>query len=470
MATPEQLLDAGLNEISRTTGLDRLWTYYEGKNETPFAPVGVNAEYESLRSMSALPLVRLAVRTPCQRLRVDGLRSGVDAAADKETWDIWKYNHLDARQRVLYVHALVYGYGVASVWPNQEDRSKPFIKVEDPNNLYLHKNPADPFTLDYVVKAYTERVAEEGDEGLDVAMLYTAGYVYRYETTYKGSDWTMVKRMVNPLGRVPFVLFAPERDACGTSTSMVQALVPMQRAIDTMRFNLLLAAQFAAFRQRVIVGYDPVQRDADGNIMFKRDTDGELVLDSNGNPVPIVNSPGRAGVDRMIVFPGSETKVFDMQESDLTNYVSALDMLVASFASVAQVPPQYLVGDFKNVSGDLMVATEATLRSFVADLQISFTDSWEEVFMLAGTARGAEYDDLATEVIWADAEPKSLTQVASAAAQMVPNGAPMRMFLEMIPGATQDKVNRWMGYGTEALQRALQNDLAAGVGPKPELE
>lgn len=466
MTSTDSMLANGLSELSSDTKSDIRWDYYEGANERPFAPQGVNTEYEALRRMSALPLIRLAVRTPCQRLRVGGIRMDSLGSNDAESWRIFGANRLNSQQRTFYVHGLVYGYGIASVWPNVADPSTPHIRVEDPQKVYLHHDVANPMFIDYAVKVYTERESSPEDDGLEVAYVYTADTVYRYEAAYGSDDFTLVKTMANPLKKVPFVEFCPERDANGETTSMVDALVPQQRAIDTMRFDLLLAAQFAAFRQRVIVGYDPVARDADGNIVFKRDADGELVVDSNNNPIPVVNSPGKPGVDRLMVFPGSETKVFDLAESDLTNYVTALDMLVASFASTAQVPPQYLVGDFKNVSGDLMVATEATLRSFVSDLQTTYNDAWAEVFELVNVARGSDLPPVATQVVWTDAEPKSLTQVASAASQMVPNGAPMRMFLEMLPGSTQADVDRWMNMSNDALNRALGADLAADVGPK----
>ncbi|NKS66772.1 phage portal protein [Rhodococcus hoagii] len=170
----------------------------------------------------------------------------------------------------------------------------------------------------------------------------------------------------------------------------------------------------------------------------------------------------------MLVFPGTDTKIFDLPESDLGNYVTALDMLVATFAAVAQVPPQYLIGDFKNVSGDLMVATEATLRSLVTDLQTSYGESNKDVVRLAAIARGDDADELSDlEVDWSDADPKNINQLASAAAQMVPNGAPLKMFLEQWPGSTPRTVERWMTDAKDEMSRAIAGDFAAiGAGPK----
>lgn len=468
--TADDLMRRGVEKIKSTTADDTRWAHYEGTGADIYAPKGVNAEYLALQDMAGLPLIRLAVRTPCQRLRAEGIRVGTNTGAlDKSLLDVWRYNKLDSRQRTVYVHGLVFGYGVVSVWPNTAFQARPLVRVESPQNLAIVYREDDPSEIDYVVKLVeVEADHTSGRPASATAWLYTAASVRRFEGS-NSADLSLVKESPNPLKRIPFVVFAPEANLHGEATSMVDALIPQQRAIDTMRFNLLLAAQFAAFRQRVVSGFDPVRRDADGNPVYRLDEDGEQIIDQDGYPVPIIDSPGSAGVDRLFVFPGADTKVFDLAESDLTNYVAALDMLVASFASTAQVPPQYLVGDFKNVSGDLMTATEATLRSFVADLQTQYGDSWLEVFELVAIAADLGDLPLGAQLIWADSEPKSLQQIASAASQMIPNGAPLRMFLEMMPGATVDKVDRWIAQSQSALDRALGGDLAAGeYGPKPD--
>lgn len=470
--TPEDLRDLGIARLGAVKAKEQnRRAYADGKHELPFAPQGVNVEYEALRDMSPVPLIRLALRTPVQRLRIGGIRTGASESTDKATWDVWQFNRLDSRQRIVYLDGLVYEKGgVVSVWPNAADPDRPFIRVEDPLRVHVEPDPEDPFSALWAVKRWAETATTPLGQKYDrqVVLVYSDGFVWRYETTGPSTAYELVDVFDNPLGRVPFVRFVPEVDSNGSGTSMVDALIPMQRAVDTIRFDLLLAAQFAAFRQRVVVGYDPVLRDEEGNPVVQKDAEGNPILDANGMSQPITASPGRVGVDRLLVFPGDSTKVFDLDESNLANYVTALDMLLATFASTAQVPPQYLVGDFKNVSGDLMVATEATLLSFVTDLQTAYGESWEQVFTLANIARGASELPLATEVVWDDASPKSIAAIGSAMAQMVPNGAPARMFLEMLPGATQQKVERWMGMSQDALQRALAGDLAAMTGPKPE--
>lgn len=463
----KDMLEKGTAALAnRATDYQLRQDAYAGKHPLPFAPEGVSEEYLALRKMAALPLIRLSVRTTCQRLRAGGVRTGHGEKVDRGLWRMWQRNNLGSRQRILYSDGLVHDGGIVSVEINPKESSRPLIRPESPKSVHVEPDPADPFSSLWALKTWTE-----GD--ITVAVVWTADEVARFETDRSSlvatTDWRHIGTQPNTLGAVPFVTFVPEIDALGDGVSLVDALLPMQKAIDTMRFNLLLAAQFAAFRQRVITGFDPVIRDDDGNPLVKRDANGEPVLDSDGLETPIVRSPGKVGVDRALVFPGADTKITDLQESNLSNYRVVLDHLVATFASVAQVPPQYLVGDFKNVSGDLMVATEATLRSLVMDLQTAFGESIKEVIRLAHRAAGGDESLLEdVEVDWADADPKSMSQIASAASQMIPSGAPLQMFLEQWPGATPQTVARWIELARQEAERVMAGDFSSmDTGPKP---
>jgi hypothetical protein len=88
------------------------------------------------------------------------------------------------------------------------------------------------------------------------------------------------------------------------------------------------------------------------------------------------------------VFPGDETKVFDLAESNLKNYIEVLGEFLTQFFAVAQIPPQYLLSRMANLSGDALAGAESTLSSLVTDLQTAAGESLESVMRLANRARG----------------------------------------------------------------------------------
>lgn len=452
-ALEQRLVNEGIEKIIAGKPKRELnWSYYQGIHpDLPFAPAGATEEYYELRKQAQLPLIRLAVRTACQRLKAEGVHArgerGADSKeADDRLWKIWQANRLDSQQRLPYIHSMVYPRGYVSVWPGPPGPdSVPMIRVEHPDFVWMEFDPRDPMRELWTVKRYIERrVDNQGrEERIERAFLYDDAFVYPMSRG-RNREWIEHERITNPMGMNPMTAFCIDPDGMGGEVAWIESLIPQQKGIDTMRFFTLLAAQFAAHRQRIAAGYDPVVRDADGNILYQKDKDGNPILDPQTQlPMPIISSPGRIGVDRLLAFPSADTKIFDLPESDLNNYVNVVDNLIGGFSATAQVPPQYLVSKFDNVGADLVTATEATLISLLSDLKLAHGESWERVNMKVARAIGdPELVDESSEMDWADATPIGLQQIGDFASKVVPYGFPMEAIVGMLPGATQQAVNR----------------------------
>ena len=470
--TPMALFMEGVRAIGADEDHDERLSYARGAKGEVYSPPGLD-EYIQLLNMSGTPLIKIAIQTLAQRIALGGVHLTPTEGPDKGISDIFRRNRWASRETIVYMNAFTYGYGIVSVWPGANTKQTPQILIEDPQSVHLAWLPGDPFTLDYVVKLTTERKADPstGDDGLDVGYLYTDAKIRKFHSPSGRHEWTERESIANPLGRIPFVPFIPERDSNGDIAVYIDPLMEIVDAINTLRYHMLLAAQFSAYRQRIATGVDPIVRDANGEPVFKTQVvDGveELVLDENGMPIPLIQKPGRAGVDRFLVFPGEATKIFDLAESNLQNYTEAIRYLEASFSAASRVPSQFLgIGDFTQVSGDTMEANESGIRTFGAHIQHTFGDAILDLIDLIDAARSAAPRDSLPEVYWKNMEPRSLNQVASATAQMVPAGAPISMFLEML-ASSPDQVNRWLQESQTALNRAVGGNIAeAMTGPKP---
>lgn len=447
-------LDLGLTLLKKgETKWERRRNYFDGDQDLPYAPEGVNDEYETLRQQSIANWIKLALLAPVQRLRADGFRTGRDQDADKTAWsEVWQPNRLDLRQRLLYVNMMVHDLGIASVWPNVANPKSPLVRVESGKRVHLERDPENPTRVLWAIKTFNLRnrtptalwVPVPVHSETQVGIVYDEGEFWRFTRPNGGGVWTFEKKGPNPLGEVPFVPYSLNEDEDGERHPSIDALMPQQDAINTVRFNTLLAMQFSAFRQRVFTGYDPVIRDAQGKPVFQKNADGTPKLDAQGRPMPALNTPGRIGVDRALVFPGKDTKVFDLPESNLKNYIEVLDALLSQFFATGQVPPQYLLTRMANLSGDALAGAESTLQALVNDLQTAAGESHEQVMRLANKARGENAEDLASEVIWADAEARSFAQTVDAIVKLIQVGFPRQAAFEMIPGATLTKVDGWM--------------------------
>lgn len=444
--------------------------YFDGDHDLPFAPEGVSQEYMELREQAPINWLPLAMGAPVQRCRIDQFRTGrgTDAQDLAEWITVWQSNRLDQRQKIVYLESMVHGRGVMSVSANPNRRDRPRVLVESSKRVWIEPDPEDPFKPQYAVKVIT--LADESSNQLWLPSGVTAtatqrAHVYddtdwaTFERRGTGATWQFVKAGTHGLGDVPFVPFDVNVDAQGRPHSALAPLIPSSDAINTIRFQALLALQFSAYRQRAVTGFDPVVRDENNQPIYRKNPDGSVMTDpKTGAPIPITASLGRIGVDRALVFPGEATKVFDLQESNLKNYIEVLTEFLVQFFARAQVPPQYLLSRMANLSGDALAGAESTLSSLVSDLQAGWGESAEQVMRLSARARGTEEPDLASEVIWADAEARSFGATIDAIVKLIGTGFPKRAAFEMLPGATPQKVARWMD-----LAKAERDELNAEV-------
>ncbi len=480
--TARDYLARGIAEIdSNKATWRRREDYYRGVQDLPFAPEGVNDEYLALRKQALANWLALAMDTPIQRLRADGFRTGRKGAADETAWnEIWQPNKLDSRQRIVYTQMVVHGRGLMSVWRNPVNRKSPVIRPESGERVHVEMDPEDPFTAKWAVKKIVRNdlsavstlwLPSTVEPQRTIAWVYDATTWARFERggSLLTGDWQLVDGGEHPLGDVPFVCFDNRQDADGIPQSAIEPLMPAQDAINTIRFNTLLAMQFSAYRQRVFTGYDPVVRDDQGNPVYQTKADGSLLLNAQGLKQPVLRSPGRIGVDRALVFPGEATKVFDLAESNLDNYIKVLGEFLSDLFAVGQVPPQYLLNRMANLSGDALAGAESTLQSLVSDLQRWTGESLEQVMRMANRARGDSDLDVASEVVWADAEARSFAQTIDGIVKLIAIKFPVEAGFEMIPGATPPKVARWMEmYRQEKDERAAAVPALTAVPPAPQ--
>lgn len=482
--TARHYLEVGLRKLDeQRPGWQRRQDYLEGRHDLPYAPEGVNAEYESLRRQAIGNWMGIAMGAPVQRMKVDGFRTGT-GKIDLDTWrQVWQPNKLDARQSIVFLQMITHGRGIWSVSKNPGNPGRPIVRVENCRRVWIEPNPEDPFERLFAVKAFEVEDRQSTFQlwtpssvavgKLQVAYVYDATSWVRFEKRGSANPgaWQFVDSGNHGLGEVPFVPSDANVDSDGVPHGAIDALIPQQDAINTIRFNTLLAMQFSAFRQRVFTGYDPVRRDQQGNPLWKKDADGNVVVDENGLRVPLLNTPGRIGVDRALVFPGKDTKVFDLPESNLDNYIKVYGDFLTSLFATGQVPPQYLLTRMANLSGDALAGAESTLQSLVADLKRGAEEAIETVNRLANRARGITEteDDFSTEVIWADAEARSFAQIIDAIVKLISAGFPKRSAFEMIPGATPPKVEEWMKQIEEESVDPVFDRLTRELASTPEL-
>ncbi|WP_290723838.1 phage portal protein [Gordonia sp. UBA6683] len=455
MDNAEEFLHIGVAALAAQQPMfDKRQRNYEGDQQLPYAPEGVSEEYQELRKQAIANWLQVAMDAPVQRMEAESISDDA-GKTDKAAWADWVAFDLETRQKIVFTQMMVQSRGVMSVSKASPAVGGAKARVENSRRVYLHPDPADPFEAQFAVKMWVENqrpasglwVPTQAMSALAskvVAVVYDSEECVRFEKpgTAGVGGWQRVATTPHGLGAIPFVAFGHNVDADNVAHTAIDQLIPMQNAINTIRFNTLLAMQFSAYRQRVATGYDPVLRDANGEIIYVKDRDGNEIVGLDGQPVPQLRPGGRVGVDRLLVFPGKDTKVFDLAESNLQNYITVYTKFLTDLFSKAQTPPQYGIDRMANLSGDALAGAESTLTSLVNDLKREANSGIRKVFRLLDAARGHEPRNRHIE--WADTEPKSFTQIVDGVTKLIAAEFPRRGAYDMLPGATPTKVDQWM--------------------------
>jgi hypothetical protein len=402
----EALLEARQTEARR---LDPIHAAVAGKVNDIYVPKKATQEYRQLVDQSRFNILPLVVGTVAQALYVDGYRAS-GAAENARIWDdVWQPNRMDARQAGLYRASIQYGVSYARGLPGTPG---PVITPFSPRRctaLY-----EDPLT----------------DEWPQLTLVHVGGKRYKlYDDTNEfpvtlpeggGTPKLTGRPGKHGMGVCPFVKFAAAGgDLDDGPRGKVELLLPVQRQLNQTTYSLLMAQQYAAFRQRWVTGMT-------------------IEEDANGNP----REPFDVGVDRLLHAEDHEARFGDFAATDLKGYLDSRDKALLYVASVAQIPPHNLIvgSGISNISAEALAALEAGHRQDIAEYQASLGESTEQLLRLCGLAMGdmETWEDTSAQVVWRDTTPRSIGQVADALGKMVTMlDVPARWAWGKIPGVTQ---------------------------------
>lgn len=401
-----RLLD--IRKAERTT-LDKVYTYWRGEQALPVVPRGTPSEIRRMAEMSRVNVLPLVVDVPAQSLYVVGYRQDGEGE-DAPAWEIWQANKLDAHQTGVHRAALAYGTSYALVLPGA------------PHSVIRGLSPRSMTTLygddpEWPVAALEVR---EADRGQVSYRLYDDMNVWELredaEGKPPGEEWNpvVVEDQAHGAGVCPVVRFRNHDDLDDVVIGEIEPLIPLQDQIDFTTFDLMVAQHFTAFRQRYIMGW----------------------------LAPTEDAKVKASASRLMTFEDPDVKVGEFGQTDLAGYLNSRESTLQHLAIISQTPPHYLLGKLVNLSAEALAAAEAGQRRKIAEREVLFGESWEQVIALAGRLEGLEASDGA-QVRWRDTEARALASTVDALGKMAQMlNIPPVVLWEKIPGWTQQDVER----------------------------
>lgn len=436
-------------------------SYYDGDHPLSFVTSEYRQEFATMLRGVSDNWMALVVDAVEERLHVEGFRMSDDPAGDRDAWRIWQENSLDADSEMLHSTALQTGSAFAMVWFGEDD--EPEITVEHPGQCIVAYESGTQRKRAAALKSWVDEWT--GDVR---ANIYLPDEIYKFQSkraitldeyrTDTGRDrrldvlgamWKSLDDdgVDNPLGVVPIVEFRNRPRLLGEGRSEIADVISVQNQINKLVCDMLVAAEFSAFKQRWATGVeiptDPV----------------------TGKPLQAYSS----AIDRLWNVESDTAKFGEFGETNLNNYVAALENRVQSLASRTRTPPHYLLGSSGSFpSGESLKATETGLIAKCRSRHRHFGESWEEVMRLAFAVKDdARANAQMAETIWTDPESRSEAEHTDSLLKKMSLGVPLRQLWEDA-GYSQQQIDRFGDMlVTEAAERARMAE--ASKGPEREL-
>ena len=393
----------------RQAELKRLDDYYRGVQGLRFASTKFREAFGKTFEHYAENYCGLVVDAVEERLNVTGFRMGSEPSAeqaDADAWRIWQDNELDAWSQIAHVESLVKGVCYVMVSPFEAERiagRSPQVTIEDPLETIVEYAPGtrrrlvgmkrwrdDVSGFEFATLYFPDRIEKWRSEKTTVTLWANqhgrafAERIVWVERAVDGEPWPLP----HDLGVVPLVPLINRPRLTGEGESEIASVKPLQDAINKLAIDMLVAAEYGAFKQRWATGIeipkDPV-------------TGADL-------------EPWKPGQDHFMSTAAPDAKFGQLEQTDLEPYVKAMDQKVQAIASSTRTPYHYFLRQGgQPPSGESLKSSETGLVAKAKRKHRHFGEGWEEVVRLAFRALGdARADILDSETIWAN--PESLTE------------------------------------------------------------
>lgn len=339
------------------------------------------------------------------RLQVTGFGANNQNAIGKKARELWDQNDMGVRERQVEQEALGNGDAYVVVeqhpitgdvifWPQRADQMRVQYRPDVPGEIqFAVKQWRD--TEGYIrltvykpglIEKYRSRNKAAGVSETDAPVGGTPAHTFEPYIPPGDRAWPI--RIKGAPDTVPVFHFANRSNVNGYGISELRDVIPIQNALNKTMMDLLVAMEFAAFPQRVLIDVDT------------DDPEIERQLDRF-----------QAGIDRLISLWGVDgegsPRIDEFSAANVAQYVQPIDLFDTIISRVSKVPVHYLQlsGDFP--SGESLRTAEAPFVAKIEDMQRRFGPVWARLMRYALRLASTETEAGILKVNWQTAAPLS---------------------------------------------------------------
>ncbi len=396
---------------------DLFWNYYDGDHPQVYTNKRLAEIFRDLDVTFNENWCAVVVDALDDRVNLEAVRVGKKRA--QRTMDrLWRDLGLRIEADDCHQAAMVTGESFLIVWPDDEGR--PDAYFNDPRLCHVFYRADAPRVKRFAAKWWF-------DDSVTGRMKLTLYYPDRLEYYVSSKDgrvvaddtkWVLEETAVNEFGEIPVFHFRSTRRL----KSDLKDVIPIQIAINKLVNDLMVAAEFGAFKQRWIISQSDV-------------------LDGLKNsPNEIWQLPAGDGM-------GQDTRAGEFQGSDLLTYVRGIDHFSASLASITRTPKHFFFKTGVGVSGEALITMESPLARKAEKRIDLFTPEWRRAFAFLLRVAGENVRPSDVDLVF---EPVASLQPLTRAQVRTQNKA------AGIPLVTQLRLEGWTDEQLEQLEADMK--------------
>lgn len=351
--------------------------YYKGDHDLQFASVKFKNAFGDLFREFALNLCPAVIDAVKDNLRIKEFRveSGESSIGDK-AWFLWQANRMGRRAGQVHKEAAKNGDSYVMVWV-------------DPNkNVTIYPQSARSCTVNYSEEIPGQILwaakqwqtpdlsvnAKKGDKKTRLNLYYpdrTERFISKGKTTTLPAKSTEFVEFAdlegkyiipNPYGIVPIFHFGNNSDIGELGISEISSTIPVQDALNKSVLDMLVAMEFASYRQRWASGIE---------IEYDEET---------GAAIP----PYKSGIDRLWISESENAKFGDFEAANLEQFLKVKTDFRTDIACVSGTPLYYfMLVEGTAPSGESIKKAETRFIKKILDRMETFGQVWEDVMQFA---------------------------------------------------------------------------------------
>ena len=405
----------------KSKNYSKLFRYYDGAHQLTYTNARLKAVFKGFVTNFQSNWCGVVVDAVLDRLQLVGSTvPNADSQVGDPLTKLWERSSLDNEQRMVHEAALVTGEGVLVVGEG-DDGAEAYYN--DPSSVHVEYSGEKPRDILWACKFWTD------EAGLYRATVYTPEMVERFATNSAVSGVTSSSAFkpeseeVNTLGEIPVFHFTPEHRIL---KSDLKSVVPLQNAVNKLLADMMVSAEFGAFKQRYVIG--------------------KMAGDSH--VTKLKNKPGEVwGI------PDPTASVGELSATDLQNYIQALEQLINQIGAISRTPRHFFLHTTsQQPSGEALIAQEAPLNARVGDRVRAFTPAWRRALRLMATIDHVSEADI-LQPVWKPVETMQPLTEATVLKTLRDAGMPLTAAMRQV-GYTQAEIDEVKELVVEeALQR-----------------